>query len=267
MVSIIIINYNTFSLTCRCIRAVMEKTKVVEYEIILVDNASSEKNPVEFLKLFPNIKLIRNQENLGFAKGNNVGIAQAKGSFILLLNSDAFLKNDAIAITTKFLTENPKIAAVTGRLEYPDGQVQHNCQQFPSLKSLFFELSRLQKIFPKTAESVLFGPFFKYDAVAYPDWIWGTYFMFRKIDLNKLPGKKLAEDFFMYGEDMQWCWEFTKLNFKVAFVPEARIEHLLGASGASKLGSIDSNYQRFLGLYYARWKVPIIKALQKLLSP
>src|SRR6187551_458695 len=97
-VSIIIINYNTFDLTSNCIRSVVEQTKNVSYEIILVDNASVEKDAVEFSNIFPQIVLVKSSTNLGFAKGCNLGIEHSKGDYILLLNSDTVLVNNAVLL-------------------------------------------------------------------------------------------------------------------------------------------------------------------------
>ncbi len=179
-VSVIIINYNTYELTCSCIQSIIrEAGNGYTYEIILVDNASTETDAENFLKQFPSIKLIKSTVNAGFARGNNLGIRQAEGEYILLLNSDTVLKNDAIGICLSFLRADASVAVVSGRLEYPDGHVQHNCQRFPSIGAKLFELFRLQKIFSRSVGSrMLFGSFFDHNTVTYPDWVWGTFFMF-----------------------------------------------------------------------------------------
>ena len=97
MVSIVIINYNTFQLTCQCIQSVIDLTGQVTYEIILVDNASSECDASLFKEKFPSITLVKNPDNSGFAKGNNLGIQHALGDIILLLNSDTYLTEDAVS--------------------------------------------------------------------------------------------------------------------------------------------------------------------------
>lgn len=264
-VSVVIINYNTFDLTCRCIASVVERTVGVRFEIIVVDNHSAERDPQEFKNIFPNIILIKSPENLGFAGGNNRGIEHARGEFILLLNSDAFLLNNAIQLSHKFLLNNPTIAVAAGRLEFPDGRIQHNCQRFPSVGALIFECLRLQKVLPSLGAKVLLGSFFQHNSEAYPDWVWGTFFMFRRSLLQKLPGKKLADDFFMYGEDMQWCMEFKKQGYKIAFLPSARIVHLLGGSGAAKEKLIAEHHTKFMEKYYSAWERKVIRWLSSLL--
>lgn len=249
-VSLIIVNFNTFELTGNCIRSVEAITKGVTYEIIMVDNASTDHPAEDFAKLFPNLIILKSSENIGFAKGNNLGIAQAKGKYILLLNSDTILLNDAISATKKFLDDNAQVAVAAARLEYPDGKVQHNCHRFPSIRWSLFELLRLQKIFP-SIKKFLFGSFFDHNSVAYPDWVWGTFFMFRKDLLLSLPSQKLADGFFMYVEDMQWCKDFALQGKRVAFVPEARIVHLMGKSGGAKSILMKNNLEIFLVKNYS----------------
>jgi hypothetical protein len=264
-VSIIIINFNTFELTCNCIQSVLTKEWRLAYEIIVVDNGSSEVNPFEFKRRFPKIILIKNSANVGFAKGNNIGIARSQGKYILLLNSDTILENDAVTRLVLFLERNPLVGVVASRLEYPDGRVQHNCQRFPSLYYKIFELLRLQRIFKEKGGKILLGPFFSYEEVVYPDWVWGTCFMFERKLLAKLPENKLADDFFMYVEDMQWCMEFRKLNLEIAFVPDSRVIHLMGASRGGKNYLIEKNTNLFMMMYYPRWKRILILLLDKAL--
>src|SRR5690242_8685003 len=194
--SVIIVNYNTFELSCACIKSVQQKTLGISYETIVVDNASADRDAADLLQLFPEIILIQSETNEGFAKGNNKGIARSKGEYILLLNSDAELENNAAGICLDFLKKNKNVAVATAKLFYPGGNLQHNCQRFPSVRYRLFELLRLQKFLPKrVGGKILLGPFFNYDELVYPDWVWGTFFMFKKDLLNSLENGKLAEDF------------------------------------------------------------------------
>lgn len=131
--SIIIINYNTFQLTCNCIQSIKEKLHDLTYEIILVDNDSSECDPNLFLKQFSDIKLIISAENTGFTGGNNIGIAKAKGENILLLNSDTELMNNAPKICYDYMQQHPEVGITTAQLSYPDGKIQYNCRRFRTI--------------------------------------------------------------------------------------------------------------------------------------
>jgi GT2 family glycosyltransferase len=264
--SIIIINYNTFRLTCSCIESVIKQTSGLNYEIILVDNASAECSPDLFSEKFPQIRLIKSASNLGFAGGNNLGIANASGDVILLLNSDTELLGNACLTAFEYLSVHPETGIVTGKLLYPDKKVQNNCQKFPSNYSLLFELFRLQKLFPATGEKMLQGSFFAYDRIFHPDWTWGTFFMFRRSDMMKLKGAKLAEDFFMYGEDLLWCLEFRRLGLKTTFLPQVEILHLMGGSNGDKEALIELSNKKLLEKYYSPVFIMFNSFLKKVLK-
>ena len=265
-VSIIIVNYNTFGLTSRCIQSIMHFVNDLAYEIILVDNNSTDTDPNAFTEQFPFVRLIKSQTNLGFAKGNNVGIAAASGDYILLLNSDTELVHDAVSVVYQFLETHRNIAVASARLEYPNGTVQHNCQRFPSIRVKLFELFRLQKLFPKTGSRILLGSFFGHHEIIYPDWVWGTFFMFKKELLQRLPNNKLADDFFMYVEDMQWCFEFRKLGLEIAFVPQAKVIHHMSASGGKKSALMQQNLVFFMRQYYSSIHRTCIELVNLLLT-
>ena len=265
-VTVIIINYNTKALTIRAIEAVRKFTKDVSYEIVLVDNASLECSPNVFLEQYPEINLVTLDKNLGFAKGNNEGIKVARGNKILLLNSDAFLLNDAISICARSLDENPDRAVVTCRLENEDKTPQYSCQRFPGIRVLLFELFRLQKLFSsRFSEKVLLGSFFKYDREIYVDWTWGAFFMFNKDLLKLFPSNKLQDDFFMYGEDLYWCKYISQRGKKVYFDSKARVLHLMGGSSGPKSEMMEKNHETFMHDFYSGWKRKTIEVLEKLL--
>ncbi len=231
-VSLIILNYNTFQLTCNCIESIIKFTKEVTFEIILVDNNSTECDANIFKEKFPSIILIKNPKNNGFAKGNNLGIEKAKGEFILLLNSDTYLIEDAISKTFK-RAKHENILGVFGcRMIYPDGRIQHTARKFRSIQWELLDLVRvLLFILPYSARaSLMLGKYFKADFSTSCDWVNGAFFMFPKTILSKLPSQKLDDRFFMYGEDHLWCWQFGQLGFSSYFFHEATIVHINNGS-------------------------------------
>jgi len=231
-VSVIIINYNTFALTCKCIASIYRFTTEIEFEIILVDNCSVECDAELFRKQFPDIKLIKNTNNEGFAKGNNTGIKAASGKTILLLNSDTELVEDSISTCYKKLEERKDdIAVITCKLIYPDGRVQKQCNRFPSTGLNLLELLRIHKLFPEKKRARKFlGYYFDQESDIIPDWFWGTFFMFKKDILGKLNGGKLNEDYFMYCEDMRWCYDFKMLGKNCYYYSQAKVIHHLSQS-------------------------------------
>jgi GT2 family glycosyltransferase len=231
-----------------------------------VDNASYEVDPQKFLERFPNIILVVNPVNTGFSKGNNLGIAKATGNYVLLLNSDTLLKNNAVAIGVEVLQQNQHVAAMAARLEYPDGRLQHNCQRFPSIKYKAFELLRMQKLLPSSrGGKILMGFFFDHNSPAEPDWVWGTFFMFRRELLQRLPEAKLNDHFFMYVEDVQWCMDFRRLGYSIAFDPRAQVIHLMGKSGGAKSSLMNENMNKFMEVHYSPLKRKLIRLLDRML--
>ncbi len=267
MVSIIILNYNTFDLTCQCISSIYEYTKNIDFEIIVVDNASTVDDPDKFLELFPKIKLVKNTENRGFAGGCNDGIKVAKGDTILLLNSDTKLINDAISITYDFLNKHQNIGIVTCRLENIDGSPQNNCQAFPKIKNILMGLFRINKFLPTSKVSKIFyGLYFNYLEIAYPDYVWGTFIMFPTNLLNIFPNQLLPETFWMYVEDVEWCWLAKHAGYEIAFVPNGKVLHYGGNHHPEAEKMIHDNYNQFIKLYYNKINACIIIGLLKILD-
>ena len=206
-VSIIIINYNTFDLTCKCIESIYAKTIGLNYEIILVDNNSTDTNPENFLTLFPNIILVKSNKNIGFAKGNNLGIKKAKGETILLLNSDIVLINNAIKICYDRLHKEDDLAVISSALFNRDNSYQKQCNRQENIIVALFELFRIHKLLPKKRKAkILQGSYFDHKTPMYTDKVWGAFFMIKKEIINSFPNRKLHDDFFMYGEDVQWSY-------------------------------------------------------------
>jgi GT2 family glycosyltransferase len=265
-VSIVIINYNTFSLTCACIESIIKYTKGVSFEIILVDNASVETNPSVFTDMFPVIRLVSSEENLGFAGGNNLGVSVSNGEVILLLNSDTYLIDDAISKSYNYLKSNEKVGVVSSRLTYVQGGNQSPAQRFPSIRYYLIELLRLQKLMPAAVkEKLLLGAFFDHSSTVEADWVWGTFFMFRREILDKLPNNKLNDDFFMYCEDIQWCWDIRKLGYQVHYFSDASVVHIMGGSSGKKNVLNTDNREVFLRKNYSPLHYKAIVLLEKLL--
>lgn len=254
LVSIIIINFNTLDLTRACITSIIELTQGIDYEIVLVDNASTEGGldtlPIEF----PSVKLIRNKYNIGFAKANNIGIHNSSGEFILLLNSDTELQDNAVGLALNIITADNTIGVLSGQLISPDGSIQAQAGRFPSISREIRELFRLNKLLSlKQRAHYYLGTECDYNAPIDADWVWGAFFLFRKSDLEFFPDKKLHETFFMYGEDMQWCYHFKKkLNKRIVIHPAPKIMHHVGASDKSSLKGFQRYKEKMLP-NEARW--------------
>ncbi|HUS02800.1 MAG TPA: glycosyltransferase family 2 protein [Chitinophagaceae bacterium] len=259
--SIIIVNYNTFRLTSNCIQSVYDKLTGIEYDIIIVDNASSECEPESFAEKFPGINLIKSSTNLGFAGGNNLGIKNATGKYILLLNSDTELINNAPGICYNYMQQHPAVGLTTCQLLYPDGKVQYNCRKFRTINWELSEIFPFFRLLPKQKQGqLMLHHYFDHQTAAECDWVWGTFMLFPASILQQFPEKKLADDFFMYGEDILWCWEIKKLGYKITFLPEAKVMHLhKGSTSKNKLNQVKvtgiKNHAALMRKFYpdVRW--------------
>jgi GT2 family glycosyltransferase len=262
-VSVIIINYNTFEYTCNCIQSLVDKTIGIDYEIILVDNASSECNPNLFKEKFPQIILIKNSENSGFAAGNNLGIKKAKGEFILLLNSDTVFIGNSILFIYEKCKPIQNLGAATIQLIFPDGSVQFSAKRFPSVMAHFLEITRLYKIFKKQYKKR--NEKYNYQKSFICDWIWGTFFFFPKKNLEFM-NEQLSSNYFMYSEDVEWCYHFKKAGLNNYYFSGSKIIHLNGKSSFSSFKNklVEKNHLHFVKSNYGFFPFLVESILMKL---
>lgn len=225
-VSIIIVNYNTLELTKNTIQSILDKTKGIDYEIILIDNDSTDGSK-EFFSTSDykkTIKFIKSNENLGFGKANNLGINMAQGKYILLLNSDTLLINNAIEILYKFMEKNIN-AGICGANLYDENYLP--AHSYGILSNIFMDINDMyMKFYFKLLKKRLD---FNYDGkpkeVGY---ITGADMFIRKSVLKKVGS--FDPDFFMYFEETELTFRIKKEGYKVYSVPEAKIIHLEGKS-------------------------------------
>lgn len=221
--SIVILSYNTKDLTVNCIKSIIasygKEFEDNDIEIIVIDNNSSD-NSVESIKRYGTARLIQNKENVGFAKGCNLGAKEASGKYILFLNSDTKALDKGFLSMTDFLDKNPKVAILGGKLENNDGSIQRSCGKFYNLFNLFIMLLGFEKFgFLRSSPN----------KIQKADWVSGACMMVRADVFKKLTG--FDENFFMYMEDMEICFRAQKLGFATYFYPNIKLQHLsLGSS-------------------------------------
>lgn len=253
-VSIIIVNYNTFKLTCNCIKSIIDYTNQVNYEIILVDNASTEIQENSFDEIFAGkLLVLKSDKNLGFAGGNNLGIQSAKGEYILLLNSDTELIEDSISKTYFYAKQINKLGAITCKLLNPDRKsFQNAARPFYSVKQHFIKSFGLESLFSKTFKKI--NQKYNLNFSFASDWIWGTFFMFPFKNLTKVGGK-LSETFFMYSEDVEWCYLFAKAGLQNYYFADTAIVHYMGKSSnpLARNNAIRKSHLTFIKKYRGRF--------------
>ena len=228
--SIIIVNYNTKELTRNCIKSVIKNTQHVSYEIILVDNASKDGSCEYLREFFPNLQIIGNSENLGFAKANNQGIRAAKGKFILLLNSDTEFLEDCLPPLLKFLIDTPTAGVVGCKVLNSDETLQGSVYHFPSVWSeLIFFTKGIIKNFWDPVTYFYKMRYWDHNQIRQVDCVSGCFFLIRRAVLENVG--LLDEDFFMYYEDSEFCFRVRhSTDYRIYYYPFYKIMHYRGKS-------------------------------------
>ena len=223
-VSILIVSWNTKDVLNDCLASVYKETKGITFEVIVIDNASTDGSTKMIMAEFPSVILIKNSVNRGFAAANNQGIAIAQGRYVLLLNSDTIVLNNAIAKTFSFADAHPDAAVVACRVLNPDRSFQPTCFMFPSVGNMILSSSYLYKLFPR---SRFFGrewmTWWNKDKTRDVDVVAGCFMLVRREAIEKVG--KMDEQFFMYCEETDWCYRFKKAGWKILFTPCAEIIH------------------------------------------
>lgn len=240
ILSVIIVNYNTKSLLENCLNAIYSNLPAKKVEIIVVDNASEDGSIEMIKKKFPGVLLIANSKNLGFSCANNRGIQISKGRYILLLNSDTEVIGRALDLFIEFLDKHPEVDGCGCKLFSDEGKVERSAQTFPKLsRELVHANSVLKKLYRgegSLSHKLLFfflnlfktrwASFIDYSQTTQVDVVTGAAFMFRKSLLDKIG--LLDENYFMYVEDVDFCYRIKRTGGIVYYYPEAHIIHLGG---------------------------------------
>ncbi len=232
--SIVIVSYNAVHFLRKCLKSVIIQTEGISYEIIVVDNASTDETQQLMTLEYPGIQFLRNEQNVGFAAANNMAISETNSRYVLLLNPDTEVLIGAIQKTLHFMDENPKAGISSCKLLYQDGRFQANAYSFPTVWNMFAEATFLYKIFPKTK---LFGSYhlsyLDYTKDNQVDWLIGAFYMIRREVIDTIG--LLDEQYFMYAEDLDYCYMAKKAGFEVWYTSCAEIFHFYGGiSGINK---------------------------------
>jgi GT2 family glycosyltransferase len=252
--SIIIVNWNTRELTLDCLASVYATICNVEVEVFVVDNASSDDSVEAVQAAYPQVNLIRNQQNLGFAKANNQALRLMKGRYALLLNSDAVLTEGAVEKLLSFMDLNLQVGMACGQLLNRDGSKQNSVANFPSLVSLMCNATILRFLFPKKYPSKRQ----EYTVPVQVDSCIGACLMVRKAAMDQVG--LLDERYFFFMEETDWALTMQRAGWQSWLVPDARIFHLQGQSAnlnqsesASKTASKGINVRSRILFYRSRY--------------
>lgn len=235
--SVVIVSYNTKELLADCLRSVSIAAKTIKTEVFVVDNNSRDGSAQMVKNNFPQVKLIANRDNRGFSKANNQAIKLARGKYVLILNPDTRVLPDTFTKMIKFMDENPDVGVATCRVEFPNGSLDVDCRRhFPTPWRSFCHFCGLSKIFrgSKIFDQYNYG-YLPQDRQHEIDACVGAFMIIRKSAIKKVG--MFDEEFFFYGEDLDWCWRFREKGYKIVYTPITKIIHYKGASSGIKKSS------------------------------
>lgn len=240
--AVIIVNYNTCQILDDCLASVFKADHPKGgFQVIVVDNASVDGSVKMVAKKYPQVVIIENSKNLGFAKGNNIGVDAADARYILFLNSDTIVKRYSLVKPQKYLKNHPKVGAITIKLLLKNGQIDYdNHRGFPTPWASATRFLGLAKIFPKSTffNSYYLG-FQKLDKIHQIPVAAGSFLMM-PTKLFKDVGM-WDETYFFYGEDIDLCFRVNEAGYKIIYYPKVSTIHLHGASSGRSKGNLKSN--------------------------
>ena len=226
--------WNTADLTASALRRLLDSEQGADLRLLVHDNASSDGTPAAVAKAVPEADVESGAENLGFATAMNRLIARSDAPWFLALNSDAWPETGAVGALVRAAEEQPRAAVVAPRLERPDGTLEHSTHPFPSVKVAALAAVDLPRAMGRNDEDLLAHGSWQHDRRRVVDWAVGAALLMRRSALDDVGG--FDERFFMYVEDLDWCWRAREKGWQVLFEPAAVVRHVGNASGERSYG-------------------------------
>lgn len=266
-ISIIIVNWNTKKLLENCLSSIFKFTKDLNFEVIVVDNGSSDGSQDQTRKEFPQVKLVSNKENLGFTKANNQGLKIAKGNYCLLLNSDTYLIENSFLKLVERARELKNLGAIGPLLLNENKTIQQSVGFFPHLPQVFWWMSFVDDL----PGGAILKPYHVdhdsfYNKEQETDWVTAAAILIPREIIQKIGS--LDEKIFMYGEEVEWCYRIKKAGFKVYFSPITKIIHIgRGSSKKIPAAALVGEYKSIIYFYKKhknRYSLQIVRPLLKI---
>lgn len=246
LLSIIIVNWNTKDYISDCINSIYKNLKGHSFEVIVIDNASIDDSSSIISSNFPEVILINNKENVGFSLANNKGIEASSGDYLLFLNPDTLILNDFYDEVMNFMTNHPKIGILGLKLLWPDFTLQVSTAPNPSLLLEVLMAFRLRLILPKKMRANLFyGEFWDHSTTKKVGNVSGAAMFTRRSAINQVGA--WSNNFFIYGEDKEFCYRMEKNGWEVWFLSTISIIHYGGTSTSQIWSRVDKNLRMLEG--------------------
>lgn len=269
--SIIIVSWNVADLLDACLRSILasgvniaadQPDERMTVEIIVVDSASSDETVARVRELFPQVRLLPQSTNVGFTRGNNIGLAQAEGRLLLLLNPDTEILGNALQTMVAYLDEHPDVGIVGPRTYNTDGTVQSTRRRFPTKLLAFFESTWLQPFAPQNLLRHFYVFDHPNDGTFDVDWVQGSALLARRTVYEQIGG--LDERYVMYSEELDWCKRAKSAGWRVIYLGDAQITHHGGKSTEQVKARAHIYFQqsklRYFRKYHGAWFAQLLRA-------
>ncbi|MGQ9501869.1 MAG: glycosyltransferase family 2 protein [Anaerolineae bacterium] len=251
--SIVIVNWNVCTLLRRCLHSIsMATASWPTSQVIVVDCASTDDSVAMVQREFPSVQLIISPENLGYARGANLGAARALGRYLMIMNPDTEVVGDALAILVRYMEAHPQVGAAGPQLRYADGRLQPSRRRFPTPATAFWESTLLQQWFPHNRFARHYYMVDRPADSAQPvDWLVGAALVIRRATWEEVGS--LDEGYFMYFEELDWCRRCHTSGWEVHYVPQALIIHHEGKSSDQVPAARTIHFQRSKVRYFRKY--------------
>ena len=264
--SIIIVNWNTRDLLIQCLESIFRTAGEVDLEVFVVDNGSTDGSGRAVKERFPDVKVIENQRNVGFAKANNQALRISGGKYLLLLNPDAQVKGKVIEELISFMEAHSRVGISGGQLLNLNGFKQNSIANFPSLTTELLNKSLLRWLLPKKFP----GKERDYSEPIEVDSVIGACLMVRRDAMEQVG--LLDEDYFLFLEETDWCYRMRRAGWRVYHVPQAEVYHFQGKSAEKEKKRAKVQYYRSRYHFFKKnrgtwqWFILLIGLLIKLMA-
>ena len=254
--SIIVVNFRTYDLTKQTIASVISKNHPFKYDIYVVDNASEDGSLEKLEKDFSIevqkglIKFIASTKNKGFSNANNLALKEISSHYILLLNSDTIVIDDCLEKCLQYMESHPQTGALGCKVVLPDGKLDKACRRsFPDVSVSFYRMTGLSRLFPESKRFGKYNLCYLDESGIYEiDCLVGAFMMVKSEAIEQIG--LLDESFFMYGEDIDWCYRIKEAGWKIIYYGKAQIIHFKGSSSQKQKSKLIYEFYKSMYIFY-----------------
>lgn len=266
MLSVIIVNWNVKELLKQCLDSIFREVIESDCEVIVVDNHSTDGS-VEMVRLrFPQVKLIANQENIGYGRAANQAAKIASGDLLFVLNPDTVVKGDTLLEIKEFMEQNPRVGVGGCFVFCPDGKPQDCFFRFPTLANSFSKNFSLFRVLPRTRFTASLFDSISVSNGQMPESVSGSAMVIRKLAFEQVGG--FNENYFLYYEETDLCYRIRQKGWKIAAIPKTKVIHLLQQSARKNFSvSVFHAFRSeflFFEKNYPKYRLPALRLLQLL---